>query len=608
MNRHERGAAAESAEVDQNTPDTVAALHQAGLGQMRAGQYLEAELSCQRALALNPDHADTLHLMGLLSLHTKQYDHAVEWISRAIRWEPKTVYLTSLGTALLAQGRREEALKAFDTAVQLKPDDADLWRNFGIALTELERPADAILSFQHAVRLNPRHWEAANRAALLLHQAERFEEALVYFDLCEELEPDRFQILYMRALTLQSLKRFEEALADNKRAHVLDPSSADTCNNAGNILRALGRNEEALEWFDRSLKLRPDFAATLGNKAVALCELRRFDEAFAAYHRAGIVDRSHAVAEWNSALLQLLTGNFSAGWAGREARWKIPAFSTAYPKLSQPMWLGAEPLAGKTILVCADEGLGDTIQFVRYVPMLAARDARVILMVQDALCPLLSGMPGVSQCLARSVGTLPAFDVHCPISSLPLAFGTRLDTIPAETPYLPAPPADRVQAWEERLGSHDRLRVGLVWSGNPKHNNDRNRSMPLRKLARILDVDATFVSLQKDVRPDDRAALHERTDIVDLTAHLTDFRETAALMSCLDLVITVDTSVAHLSGALGRPTWIMLPYTPDYRWLLNRDDSPWYPTVRLFRQTETRDYAVVVDRMRTELAAMIAAL
>jgi len=218
------------------------------------------------------------------------------------------------------------------------------------------------------------------------------------------------------------------------------------------------------------------------------------------------------------------------------------------------------------------------------------------------------GFPGVSQCLPKNGSEgVPAFDFHCPITSLPLAFRTTLETIPAPTSYLPTPAQDRRQIWEERLGPHDRLRVGLVWSGNPNHKNDRNRSIPLRTLSRILDVDATFVSLQKDARPDDKAILLERPDIVDLTAHLTDFVETAALISCLDLVITVDTSVAHLAGALGRPTWILLPHTPDWRWLLNRDDSPWYPTARLFRQTETRDYANVLDRVRRELLVLMTA-
>jgi hypothetical protein len=218
----------------------------------------------------------------------------------------------------------------------------------------------------------------------------------------------------------------------------------------------------------------------------------------------------------------------------------------------------------------------------------------------------LSAVEGVTQCLPRT--ELPDFDVHCPLSALPLAFKTRLETIPSDVPYLPAPPQALRQAWEARLGPHDRLRVGLVWSGSAAHDNDHNRSMPLRVMSRILDVDAHFFSLQKDPRPDDRATLSERPDIVDLTEHLTSFVETAAMLSRLDLVISVDTSVAHLAGALAKPTWIALPYTPDYRWLLDRDDSPWYPTVRLFRQSATRDYAEVMDRMRMKLNARIAAL
>jgi len=574
---------------------------------MQAGRHLDAQLCCRQALALEPNHADTLHLMGLLSFHAKQYDHALEWISRAIGQEPKTDYLTSLGTALANLGRYEEALKAFDKAVQLKPLDADLWRNLGNVLVDVERPADAILSFQHVLKLDPRHRDAASKAGRLLYEQERFEEALACFNLCDELQPNDFQTLHWRALALHKLKRPEEALADNKRALALDPANADTLCNIGNVLRTLGRNEEALSWFDRSLELAPNSRAILTNKAIALVDLRRFDEAFAAYHRAIAIEPGHAVPVWNLALLQMLTGNFEAGWAGREARWRIPELSVHYPKFSQPMWLGKEPIHGKTILINIDEGLGDTIQFARYVPMVAELGARVILAVQDALCPLLSGLKGVSLCLPLSTSERPAFDMYCPVSSLPLAFGTRLETIPSQTPYLPEPAQTLVQAWEDRLRARDRLRVGLAWSGNPRHDNDHNRSIPLRLMARILDVDASFISLQKDLRPDDSAALIEHPEIIDLTAQLTDFAETAALISCLDLVITVDTSIAHLAGALGHPTWILLPYTPDYRWLLDRDDSPWYPAVRLFRQSETREYASVLDRVRTELLAMISA-
>jgi hypothetical protein len=362
-----------------------------------------------------------------------------------------------------------------------------------------------------------------------------------------------------------------------------------------------------LPWFDEALEVWPNFVEALNKKAISLVELHRFDEAMAAFERCMAIDPSRAATAWNLALIQLLTGNFEAGWPGREARWRSPELSAAadYLKLSTPMWHG-EDVAGKTVVVGADEGLGDIIQFARYVPMLAKRGALVVLVVNKALCPLLAGLPGVSICLPKLADTvLPPFDFHCPVTGLPVAFRTELKTIPSAG-YLPPISPERVGFWEDRLGPHDRLRVGLVWSGNPKHGNDRNRSIPLRLMTSILDVDATFVNLQKDPRSDDKAALAS-SGMFDQTVHLTDFVETAALISCLDLVITVDASVAHLAGALGRPIWILLPYVPDWRWLLDRDDSPWYPTVRLFRQTETREYASVLNRVRMELAALVAA-
>jgi tetratricopeptide (TPR) repeat protein len=614
MSRRERRASTGKAGVGA-TPSrtaTVAALYEAGLGHKQAGRHLDAQMCCQQALTLDAEHADTLHLMAQLSLHARQYDHALEWISRAIRREPKTEYLTSLGNMLLQQGRRQDALATFDKAAQLSPDDAEVWRNLGNVLAEMGRPADAILSFQHALKLNPDDWDAADKCASSLFGLGRLEEALIYVDLCDRLRPDRASTLQMRAVVLFGLERFEEALADIKRAHALDPANADICNNVGVFLRRLGRDEQALSWFDQALELRPDFIAalnnkiaTLDNKAFALMHMHRFAEAIALYDEIKRVDPSNVKADFDASFLHLLTGNFELGWAGREARSKIPNLPIARFEFPQPRWLGKESIDGKTILVHTDEGLGDSIQFLRYVPMVAALGARVAVVAEDAVCPLLSGLDGVSQCIPTSAAALPAFDLYCPMSSLPLAFGTRLDTIPSATPYLSAP-ALSLQAWEGRLGAHDRLRVGLVWSGNPMQGNDHNRSMPLSMLARLLDVDATFVSLQKDPRPADRATL-DRSEIIDLTQHLTDFAETAALVSCLDLVITVDTSVAHLAGALGRPTWILLAYTPDYRWLLDRDDSPWYPSARLFRQSATREYGSVLDAVRTELLAMISA-
>jgi len=581
-----------------------AALYEAGLAHMRAGRHLDAQVCCQQALAAKADHADTLHLLGLLSLHAKQHDHAMEWIARAIRQDPKPAYLASLGTVLQEQGRYEEALKAVDKAVQLRSEDVELWRHLGDIHVQLARFDEALLIYQHVLKLNPRHPDALYKSGALLNQFGRYEEAIAQLNLSAEVHPNHAPTLQARARTLYNLNRFEESLAEGRRAYQLDPDAA-TCNNIGATLRRLGRDEEALAWYDKALEIRPSSEA-LDNKIISLFHLHRFEQLFALYERAKSLGLDNALTEWNVSLAHLLMGNFEAGWPGHDARLKLP--SASYPKFRERMWRGEEEIEGKTILVCADEGLGDTIQFARYAPMLAERGARVILAVQDPLHRLLTGLGGVTQCVPMSASNKwPAFEMHCPISSLPLAFRTRLDTIPSATSYLPPPATSQVQAWEDRLGPHTKLRVGLVWSGSPTNTNDRIRSIPLRTLSGILDVDATFVSLQKDLRSDDREVLRERSEIIDLTGHLTDFAETAALVCCLDLVITVDTSVAHLAGALGRPTWIMLPWTPDYRWLLGREDSPWYPTVRLFRQAETRDYASVIDRVRSELLALTSA-
>jgi tetratricopeptide (TPR) repeat protein len=605
MNRGERRAAAKASNTaSDTTSDMLAALYQTGLRHFSSGRHLDAQLCCQQILATDAAHAETLHLMGLLSFHAKQYDHSVQWFLRAIAQEPKPEYLASLGTTLQQQGRYEEALKVLDKALQLKSDNAELWRQLGDILVQLTRFDEALLSFQHVLKLNARHPDALYKTGALLNQFGRYAEAIAQLNLSDELLPNHAPTLQARARTLYNLNKLEESLADGKRAYQLDPGNAGTCNNIGAALRRLRRDEEALGWFDKALEIHPSLVEALDNKIGSLLQLHRFDEIFALYERMKSLGLDTATTEWNVSFAHLLTGNFEAGWPAHGARLKLP--SARYPKFPQQMWLGEEDICGKTVLICADEGLGDTIQFVRYVPMLAERGARVILAVQEPLQDLLSGLSGASQCVSISaVNSLPAFEVHCPVSSLPLAFGTRLDTIPSATPYLPSPAESRVQAWEDRLGCHIKSRVGLVWSGSRAHTNDHHRSISLRTLSRILDVDATFVSLQKDPRPNDAAALRELGNIVDLTHHLTDFIETAALISCLDIVISVDTSVAHLSGALGRPTWILLPYTPDYRWLLDRDESPWYPTVRLFRQSKTRDYGEVLDRVRSELKTLI---
>lgn len=457
-----------------------------------------------------------------------------------------------------------------------------------------------------------RSLEAAKQGQALFNLG-RYAEAMDYFNAFAKLNPNVAPLYQTRGLCLQRLGRFEEAQADFERSIALNPGEAETHKNLGTLHARFGRMEQAFASFDRALALRPHFVAALNEKARALWSLQLLDEAFAAFRQSQALEPGNADTIWNLALLQMLTGDFERGLAGREARWKARSLGLADRGFSQALWLGDQPLEGKTILLHADEALGDSIQFARYVSLVAELGAQVILEVKPAVQRLLAAVPGVAQCIDRSSTPSLAFDLHCPLGSLPLAFGTRLDTIPFAEGFLPAPPAERVKAWQDRLearledqlGPRTRLRVGLVWSGDPGHNNDHNRSISLRALAPLLDCDVQFVSLQKGIRDQDRAFLRERSDIVDLTEQLTDFSETAALVSCLDLVISVDTSVVHLTGALGAPVWTMLPFNPDWRWLLNRDDSPWYSSMRLFRQPKRGDWGSVVDNVRSELETLV---
>lgn len=592
MNRHEREADAAKTERSREEPQkligaapptsgvpvgplaTAEELHRAAERYMQSGHPAAAEDCCRQALALDAGHADSLHFIGTIALAAQQNDAAIDWFARAIRQVPQARYLVDLGMALRRLGRLEEALKAYDKALLFAPEDAAIWTDMGHVLTEAERYEESALSFEHALKLDSRLPEAAGGRGRALFHLGRYDEALTCFDLANELRANDPEFVHGRAYCLLHLNRLDEGFVETNRALVLNPGNIEAHNNLAVILQSRGRYAEAIVHFRAALALRPD----------------------------------HAMTRWNLALLHLLLGDFEAGWAGREWRWKVPSLGLKEQRFWQPKWLGDAPLGGKTVLLHSDEGLGDALQFARYATMVAARGARVILQVQDSICPVLRGMSGVAECLPRSSALVPEFDLHCPLSSLPLAFGTRLETIPSAVPYLPAPPPARRQFWDDRLGRRDdRLRVGLVWSGNPAHKNDWNRSTTLAMLAPLLDLEVNFVSLQKEVRDQDRAMLRERGEIVDPTGDLTDFAETAALVSCLDLVISVDTSVAHLAGALACPVWILLPFNPDFRWLLGRDDSPWYPTARLFRQSETRDYGPVVERVRLELAKMIAA-
>jgi tetratricopeptide (TPR) repeat protein len=597
MNRRKRQTAAQNSKKTSRAAASPATLYSAGVVHVQANEAPQALSRKDRSP--HPSHHDGLYQAGLAAMQTGQSDHAIDCFVRAIGQTPKVEYISALGIALQRQGLLEEALKAFDKAASLEPENAVHWKNLATILIDLDRPDEAVLSLRRALDLHPKYVDAANLKGLILYRQNHFAEALESFSLSLDASPNQADALHMRALLFQNLGRLEEAAADGLRSQMLGPTNADTHNNLGYVLHKLRRYEESLACYERALVIDQNHVVALKNKADLLADLLRLDEAMVCYENAKALAPNDPIVVWNMALIHMVRGNLEAGWAGREIRWQT-GLGMAPPNFAQPSWLGNDSLQGKTILIFADEGIGDSFQFARYVPMVAGLGAKVVLTVQDSVSRLLSRLPGVDECIPKSIAVLPSFDLHCSISSLPWAFKTTLDTIPATVPYLPAPIPALRNAWESQLGRHDRLRVGLVWSGNPSHSNDLNRSLPLRVLASILEVDAKFISLQKDPRPSDRQVLSE-LDIVDLTTRLSDFEETAALISCLDVVVSVDTSVAHLAGGLGCPVWILLPYRPDYRWLLDRTNSPWYPTARLFRQDESRDYGPVIDRIRGAL-------
>jgi hypothetical protein len=368
------------------------------------------------------------------------------------------------------------------------------------------------------------------------------------------------------------------------------------------VLQDLYRYDEAMNAYDRALAINPKYAIAWFNRGNVLLETTRLDDALVAYDHAIGLDPNYVDAHFAQGFIHLRKGDFTRGWAKYEWRLRDPKSEHSQRTFAQPRWSGQQSLDGRTILIHAEQGFGDTVQFCRYIERLAQAGARVVLEVQPALRSLLAPLRGAAQVVARGE-PLPAFDYHCPLLSLPFVFQTDLSTIPAQTPYLHAD-ADLVQKWQTLLGAKQRLRIGLAWSGNPEHRNDRNRSIELAALMPLLDLDVEWVSLQKVVRERDSALL-EHAPLRSFDADIRDFSDTAALMQSLDLVIAVDTAVAHLAGALDRPVWVLLPYLSEWRWLSERADSPWYSSATLFRQPAPGRWTDVVDTLRKRIVSMM---
>ena len=547
----------------QQTMQEAVALHQ-------QGRLREAEKLYARVLKAAPDHVDALHLLGLIKAQGDRMGEAYRLMSAALKLNPQMpdVWI-NLANVLHSLEREAEALDCLDKALALRPADMNALENRGNALLTLGRAQEALVCFNEVLTRNPRHGTAQLGRGGALASLGRADEALTDFDAALTVMPGHPGALYNRGNALFDLGRYANAITAYDGAIAAAPNDAPAWNNRGRALQALNRHAEAVASFDRAIAIRKDYAD----------------------------------AHFNRALSLLTLGDLTRGFAEYEWRWQRSRVHDSRRSYGKPLWLGDYPLARKTILLTAEQGLGDTIQFARYAPLLAQSGARVVLEVQPELKTLLAGLDGVASCHARG-DQLPAYDVHCPLGSLPLALKTEPTNIPAAIPYLRADEPHLIK-WRERLASLPGKRVALAWAGNVSHANDRNRSIDLKLLEPLLALEGiSFLSLQRELRGDNAEDLARQANVTPLGGELADMADTAALIALADLTISVDTSVVHVAGALGRPVWVMLAFAPDWRWTLNAESSPWYPQARLFRQPTLGDWPSVVAALRAELARL----
>jgi len=484
-----------------------------------------------------------------------------------------------------------------------------LWQQ-GLHFYHQQQFDAALAAYGQVIALNPDFADVYVDRGLLYMDIQHHELALADLSRAVELNPDSFDACNHLGLVLLALKHFRPALECFEKALELNPSSGEVYNSIGVAFAGNGQLDIAREYYEKALKLNPELGAAFCNLANTFSRLNEYDAAMEYFDKALALDPEDAQANANKSLSLLVQARFDEGWPLYEYRFK--ANPKRLEKMNVPgrLWLGTQSIRDKTILLSHEAGFGDTIQFSRYAALVSALGAKVILHVQPALSDVMKTLKGVDGVIAHNealtpetLDQYPPFDVYCPLMSLPLAFKTTFETIPGRTPYLSADPV-KVAAWESRLGRKTKPRVGLVWSGNPQFHNDQKRSIMLPQFLPYLPDNCDYISLKKEVNDIDRIIFAAMTEWKHYEEELADFSDTAALCALMDVVVSVDTSVAHLSGALGKPTWLMLPFSPDWRWLLGRRDSPWYPGMRLYRQNEPGNWNDVFEDVRRDLLGL----
>ncbi len=561
--------------------------------------------NCRVNLEQSPNDAGCLHMMGLIECLLGHKRIALKWLKQSLDVKPDSPdVLCHYAIVLMERSRYPEAIETLNRAIALNPDHADSFYQLGNAFKTLKDSERATQAYTRVLELNPKHAEACNNLGTLLSGQKLYAEAVGFFERAIAAQPDYLVAYNNIGVSLAALDLLDEAEKFYNYVLRLQPDCAETWNNLGIVFRLRGKFAESKKYFQKALSFRPSYAEACNNLGNALKDCGELDEAILFYRKAlqlkNTPDQHH-----NLALALLAAGQMQEGW--REYEWRSGTHQLAAGArgFTQPQWQG-EAAEGKTLLLHAEQGFGDTIQFCRYAALVAGRGLRVILEVQPPLAKLMKSLAGVDAVIARGQ-PLPDFDLHCPLLSLPFIFDTVLETIPADIPYLAGDNA-AVAIWRDRLSQHaDALKVGLVWAGKPQRHTpdlaatDRRRSMPPEYLAPLADVSGVkLFSLQK-AGPVAPPAL----GLIDHMNECHDFADTAALIANLDLVISVDTAVAHLAAAMGKPVWLVNRFDTCWRWLRNRDDSPWYPNLRIFRQPQPGDWESVIAEVCDALSEKV---
>jgi tetratricopeptide (TPR) repeat protein len=552
-------------------PDWVEALNNRGNALTELGRFDEAIASYGQALKHRPDYFEAHNGLGVALLKQGNFSEAAKSYQEAICLQPSYAAAhLNLGTALKEMGKLNEAIDSCRRAISLQPAIAMAHNNLGTALAGLGKHLEAIAAYEHALRLDPAHTDALINLGISWAALGKLDVATDFYKRAVQQRPDHDKAHYNLGVAYAESDDLQAAVASYRRAIDLNPTYAEAWDNLGCVLVALGQPAEALNCHDRALHVRPDY--------------------YKAYMSRGVA--------------RLRLGDYAGGWPDYECRYKLKEF--VMPSFPQPRWNG-ERLDGKTVLLAAEQGLGDTLQFIRYAAPVRNRCAKVIVACQKALIPLLSNTPVIDQLFPPEVA-LPHFDAWASLVSLPGIMGTTLQTIPADVPYL-FPKEDLVDHWRRELQATPGFKVGICWQGNPDYKADRERSIPLAEFAPLAGVPGIqLVSLQKGHGVEQLTHLPSDFPISDLASRLDvssgPFIDTAAVMKSLDLIITADTAIAHLAGSLGAPVWIALPYVAHWCWLWDRDDSPWYPSARLFRQPERGNWKPVFTRIAESLAPL----